>query len=179
MIAPQYATGYSLRIRLWATQFNSLLNTGYYFVAQIPSWTTISFASPINNVPAANGFSDRIPFQGDPVNMLTGNLYHNERDISLKSRGGLPIVFERSYNSRAPKDGPLGYGWTHSFNHYIRFYGVENGVAKFSWTDGSGGEKFYSTSTHTDGNLPCSDSVAIPRPAGVYQYFRRATNCEY
>lgn len=89
----------------------------------------------------------------DPVNMLTGNMYHVERDIAIKGRGGLPIVFERSYNSRRPKDGPLGFGWTHTFNQFLRFYGVEGGQAKVGWTDGTGAERFYQTPSHGAGNV--------------------------
>ncbi len=79
---------------------------------------------------------------GDPVDMVTGNMYHIERDLSIKGRG-LPLVFERSYNSRNAEDGPLGYGWTHSFNHYLTFNsGTEGGNTSFvTWNDGTGARK--------------------------------------
>jgi len=40
---------------------------------------------------------------GDPVNMVTGNMYLTERDIAIKGRG-LPIVFERTYNRACSKN---------------------------------------------------------------------------
>ncbi|WP_159107920.1 DUF6531 domain-containing protein, partial [Sulfuricella sp. T08] len=107
--------------------YNPTLNTGYINPAEMPAaWQNI-----INNVTLADG--PPATAAGDPVNMATGNMYHTERDITIKGRGGLPLVFERSYNSRQPVDGPLGYGWTHSFNHSLKFYGVEGGAAKVSW----------------------------------------------
>ena len=38
-----------------------------------------------------------------------------EVELILPSKG-LPIVFNRFYNSQDPLDGPLGYGWTHNYN---------------------------------------------------------------
>ena len=62
--------------------------------------------------------------------MLTDNRIHRERDLAIKGHGGLSIVFERCYNSQGAKDGPLGFGWTHSFNHFIRSDGVEGAVGQ-------------------------------------------------
>ena len=50
-------------------------------------------------------------------------------------------MFERWYNSKDAKDGPLGFGWTHSFNHQLRFYGVVSTLAKVAWIDGTGDSK--------------------------------------
>ncbi|NYZ70176.1 hypothetical protein H0A36_29625, partial [Endozoicomonas sp. SM1973] len=77
---------------------------------------------------------------GDPVNMVTGNMYHHETDLNLPARG-MPVVFKRSYNSLAREDGPLGYGWTHSFNHYLLFLDDDaNGkVDTIVWSDGMDG----------------------------------------
>jgi RHS repeat-associated protein len=107
------------------------------------------------------GDSSWISKAGDPVNMLTGNYIHNEVDFSIRSRGGLPVVFERWYNAQTPEDGPLGFGWTHSFNHQMRFYGVEGGLAKVGWVNGTGREQFYSTTSHAGGNInPGADLTA-------------------
>ena len=60
----------------------------------------------------------RTPSTVDPVSTVSGNMYHDETDITIKGRG-LPYVFTRTYNSgpgSSDVDGPLGYGWTHSYN---------------------------------------------------------------
>jgi RHS repeat-associated protein len=51
----------------------------------------------------------------DPVNTATGNFFHSEEDLSITTRS-IPIEFVRHYNSKSTSDGPLGVGWTHSYN---------------------------------------------------------------
>ena len=93
------------------------------------------------------GDSSWIAKAGDPVNMLTGNYTQQARDFTIKGRGGLPIVLERWFNAQDATDGPFGFGWTHSFNHHLRFYGVEDGQAKVGWVDGTGAQRFYAFAT--------------------------------
>ena len=152
------------------------IDTGSGVFADINA-TIAAWSAGINSTTTRNGSCEGATCSGDPVNMVTGNLIHNERDIAIKGRGGLPIVFERWYNSRGAQDGPLGYGWTHSFNHYIRFYGVEGSVAKFGWNDGTGGERFFSTSGHSSGNI--NVGAPISAPAGVYATVERLANGTY
>ncbi|OQW85829.1 MAG: hypothetical protein BWK72_20215, partial [Rhodoferax ferrireducens] len=150
--------------------------TGSGTIAEITA-TIAAQNAGINSYQSANGFTGGTTASGDPVNMVTGNLIHSERDISIKGRGGLPLVFERWYNSNAAKDGPLGFGWTHSFNHFIRFYGVESGVAKLGWNDGTGGERFFSTSAHNSGNITAGASFSAP--AGIYATVERLAGGTY
>jgi YD repeat-containing protein len=75
-----------------------------------------------NLVAVTNNDLVRTPSTIDPVSTVTGNMYHDETDIIIKGRG-LPYVFTRSYNSgpgRVDQDGPLGFGWTHSYNMSLR-----------------------------------------------------------
>lgn len=155
--------------------YNAALGTGIIVDAGSPSVAQLagqnSFQSANGHIPGGTVVS------GDPVNMLTGNMIHSERDIAIKGRGGLPLVFERWYNSNGAKDGPLGFGWTHSFNHSLRFYGVESGLAKVSWTDGTGGERFFSTASHASGNI----NVGAPftAPSGIYATVERLAGGTY
>lgn len=52
---------------------------------------------------------------GDPVNVVTGNFYDVDQDLELPGRG-LSLQFIRAYNSLDTQSGPLGSGWTHSYN---------------------------------------------------------------
>jgi len=154
--------------------FNPSLGTGIFADPYAP----LSFQNlGLNGYQTANGFGTGTSASADPVNMVTGNLIHSERDVSIKGRGGLPIVFERWYNSKGAKDGPLGYGWTHSFNHQLRFYGVEGGVAKLAWIDGTGGERFFSTLNHTSGNIAVGASFS--GSAGIYATLERLAGGKY
>lgn len=51
----------------------------------------------------------------EPVNTATGNYYSSHRDLFVRGRG-LNFSFTRYYNSLDPYNGPLGVGWTHSYN---------------------------------------------------------------
>lgn len=55
----------------------------------------------------------------DPVNTETGNYYFSQTDLAIPGRG-MAFNFTRSYNSLDPYTGPLGAGWTHSYNIFIR-----------------------------------------------------------
>ena len=119
----------------------------------------------------------------DPVNMVTGNMYHTERDISIQGRG-LPFVLERSYNSRDKTDGPFGIGWTHSFNHYLTFNdAAPDGSAKegvtssITWVDGTGAQKFIAMAGATGAGLPAGTSFTPPK--GYYFTGQRNANGTY
>ncbi len=66
--------------------------------------------------------NDPQAFVAHPINSYTGNFTHQETDVSIPTRG-LPLTFERSYNSLDTEDGPLGPGWTHSYNMQLAFDG--------------------------------------------------------
>lgn len=51
----------------------------------------------------------------DPVQTYTGSYSYSFTDIAIQGRGPSPI-FMRSYNSNDTRVGPLGPGWTHSYN---------------------------------------------------------------
>ncbi|MFZ5593917.1 MAG: DUF6531 domain-containing protein, partial [Pseudomonadota bacterium] len=130
----QYAGGYTTGA-VQPSLLNPVIDSGYFLSqASLGSLSTLP-ATLSSGVGLGN--SPYNTTAGDPVHMVTGNLYHTERDIGIKGRGGLPIVFERSYNSRAAADGPLGYGWTHSFNHSFTFSDDNaNGVTDPADSDG-------------------------------------------
>jgi RHS repeat-associated protein len=142
-ISGGYAGGYTL---------GDEVNLGITFTLPVPPPPVDDISSTVrfgNGLEQGDG--PLVVTAADPVNMVTGNMYHIERDVAIKSRG-LPIVFERSYNSRAPEDGPLGFGWTHSFNHALVFSDDNaNGISdagdtdgltsSVRWLDGTGTEK--------------------------------------
>ena len=60
-------------------------------------------------------------YSADPVNTATGNYTFARTDLKLPGKG-IGFSFDRGYNSLDPLNGPLGYGWTHSYNacHYTQ-----------------------------------------------------------
>jgi RHS repeat-associated protein len=161
-----------------------LINPAPITTVYTPPVTLPSFQSVVNTpapillstlTPGVQGSNSFATWVGDPVNMLTGNFTHHESDLRIKGRGGLPILLERWYNSGDPKDGPFGYGWTHSFNHQIKLYGIEGSpsTAKVSWVNGSGGEQYFTTTSHTNGDI--TKGALFTNPAGVEVQFSRVS----
>lgn len=68
----------------------------------------------------------------DPVNVANGNLFEQFTDLALASPG-IGIAFTRTYNSLALAEGPLGYGWRHSYQSTLK----DNGSSVLL-TDSSG-----------------------------------------
>ncbi len=163
------------------------LSSAYQLAQYDSADTTTSAPLSIGNGAISSGVTQYNTTSGDPINMVTGNMYHTERDLSLKGRGGLPIVFERSYNSRSPQDGSLRYGWTHSFNHYLTFRddnynGIvdaansDNITSAVSWTDGTGAVKFIQVAGNS-GGIPIGSSFT--QPGGFFFQVTRAANGTY
>jgi RHS repeat-associated protein len=153
-----YNGGYANPIPVDLTSFSALLGTGFAYSSPPATSIYSNWSSPVYAPPAtissAVGLGSSIynSYAGDPVNLVNGNVYHNEQDIRIKGRGGLDFVLERSYNSRDAKDGPLGFGWTHSMNQYLLFSSdnpdeatgaddFDNIVSSIVWVDGTGSRK--------------------------------------
>ncbi|MBZ5536630.1 MAG: DUF6531 domain-containing protein [Acidobacteriia bacterium] len=69
----------------------------------------------------------------DPVNTATGNYFYQHTDLMIPSRG-LPFVFQRTYNALNSNSGPLGAGWTHSYD--ISLSTRPDGLTTVEWSDG-------------------------------------------
>jgi RHS repeat-associated protein len=112
-------------------QNHSLAAGGGYVDASLPLEPATALPGTSRTLPAFENrlFTDqlaiagvnndrlRTPSTADPVSTVTGNNFHDETDLTIRGRG-LDYAFTRTYNS-APaatsRDGPIGYGWTHSY----------------------------------------------------------------
>ncbi|AEG00906.1 RHS repeat-associated core domain-containing protein [Methylomonas methanica] len=190
-ISGEYLTaqgGYSLASPISNT-YSSWLNTGYQGVFNSATSSVLAVGSVSNNniklstpdfgLGSNTGFvAGNTTVGGDPVNLVSGNLYHPERDFAIKGRGGLDMVFERNYNSNVRKDGPLGYGWTHSFNHQLLFFDEDaNGLVDTAiWLDGSGAANRLSIAETTDG---VALNASFMPQTGLHVTAKRESNGEY
>lgn len=73
--------------------------------------------------PPGNGEDQCAPRVGNPINVGTGNKFHQEPDFSVNTPGP-ELAFRRFYNSQSTYSGPLGYGWTHNYNLFIEDKGT-------------------------------------------------------
>jgi RHS repeat-associated protein len=112
------------------------------------------------------------PHVGDPVNLVSGNLYTTETDMVLKSR--LPLTLQRSYNSVDPQVYLFGRGWLSPYSSHLE---INDSAIIFVQPDG--GRKLF---TITDGiidnpigsNLKLSihgDGWQIVNPGGALWIF--------
>ena len=139
-----------------------------------------------NSGPLGLGDNPFVNMTGDPVNVATGNMIHSEQDISIDGRG-LPLVFERFYNSLKPKDGPLGYGWTHSFNHQLVFLDnnynnitdaadTDELTSVAAWVDATGGIKTFGVTADASG---VTAGTQMTNPDGYYLQASRSADGTY
>lgn len=137
-----------------------------YFDPLIPNETSI-----------AQGTQPITPHVGDPVNLVSGNLYTTETDMILKSR--LPLTLQRSYNSVDPQVYSFGRGWTCPYFSHLE---ISDSAIIFVLPDG--GRKLF---TITDGsienpigsNLQLSahgDGWQIANPGGTLWVFNSTGN---
>jgi YD repeat-containing protein len=70
--------------------------------------------------PGGNPCCPSLDRVGKPINLMTGNMYHEQVDLRLPSSiPGDGFAFVRTYNSQAAmlgKTGVLGYGWTYTYD---------------------------------------------------------------
>jgi len=161
---PDYSSNY-----IWSDGSNS---------GSAGSSTSIDFNSAPSNISVGNVGGGYTSWGGDPVNLASGNMYHPEKDFQLKGRGGLNIAFERTYNSHVRKDGPLGYGWTHSFNHQLNFFDTDdnNVTDQVIWVNGSGAASGFDTNGTASG---IALNQAFTRTEGMYITAKRESSGEY
>jgi len=75
-----------------------------------PGQSHPSHSEPTARTPAADA---------DPVNLFTGAFTISVVDLTVPTPH-IPITMSRSYRSGRPYYGPLGFGWDHVYNVYLR-----------------------------------------------------------
>jgi len=100
---------------------------------------TSPFAVTAPPLQAVNGPSGPQGTSAEPVRTATGNYVFQRTDLAIPGRG-LPVIFTRTYNSQDGYAGPLGPGWTHSYNVFLA---EAAGTVSTKWSDGHG--EFYAS----------------------------------
>jgi RHS repeat-associated protein len=75
---------------------------------------------------------------GQPINLTTGNMYTQQEDLAYPSAFG-PLAFVRTYNSQSAYAGPLGPGWTHSYDYELQ----ELPTGAIRLRNGTGNVRYY------------------------------------
>src|ERR1039458_4454566 len=91
----------------------------------------------------------------EPVNTATGNYYNSPVDLTAPGKG-LSFVFTRSYNSQDSYSGPMGVGWTHSYNISLT---VDTTSGVIAVKHGDGHQEYYA---------PLGGGKFAPRTLGLF-----------
>lgn len=116
---------------------------------------------------------------GDPVNPATGNFTMSRRLLTMPGRRSLGIDLRLTYNSLdAAGDGPLGYGWTHTYDIWLDVSGDDatlklgDGSRRFFHRDAGSGE-WVAANCRAEGVLAdrSPDGWTYSLPGGrIYQF---------
>ncbi len=104
-------------------------------------------------------------FTSEPIDTATGNYFTSHTDLAVRGRG-LPFAFVRSYNSLDGTSGPLGAGWTHSFNISLS---VDPATGNVTDREGDG---------HTV-TFAAAAGGAYSAPAGVFDSLQKSAGGEF
>jgi len=115
----------------------------------------------------AGGVREGVPamFVANPVNVGTGNKYEEALDVSF-STPGIPLEFRRSYNSSMLSDGPLGYGWTHTYNMSVTV--LQTTPLRVKVKSGDGRALYFSQIYQT-----YTDEIRLYGESGVRDRFKK------
>ena len=109
-------------------------NTFIFGFSGIGGGALIASPATLGAQSSANPFG----IAAEPVNTASGNYFYQHSDFSIAGHG-FPFVFGRTYNALDSYSGPLGQGWTHSYNLRL----TEKPDGSVTIKQGDGHEEFY------------------------------------
>jgi RHS repeat-associated protein len=124
--------------------------------------SVISGGLPIEPAPDGTLRLENSGTSKDPVATWSGALLYRRTDVAIPGRGPA-IAFARAYNSADTGVGPMGPGWTHTYNARIRDPG-----------DGSGDLLLVRPDGNTDRFKRNNDETFSPEPAVFAKLVRNA-----
>jgi len=103
----------------WCTYTTATGNfSGETFTAYYITEETIGENNPPPDSKFGKAKQDPQSDVGEPINSVNGNMYMIASDLTIPGKG-MNFEFIRTYNSLETTSGPLGRGWTHSYNVYL------------------------------------------------------------
>jgi hypothetical protein len=116
-----------------------------------------------------------VPTAGAPVNLGTGFQTETVTDLATPGRGPA-LAFRRTYNSDlAAQDGPLGLGWTDSYNLSLTF-GSGTPPSTVTVNEETGGQIVFDYNTTTSTYAPdvARDQATLVEGSGTWTFARYA-----
>lgn len=110
-------------------------------------------------------------YHADPVDSATGTFAETYTELAVPGRG-LPLSFARTYSSaRADLDGPLGFGWAHS---YAASLAENTSTGTVTITQESGATVTFAASGGSYSAPPRVVASLVKNADGTYTFTRRA-----
>src|SRR5262249_44912926 len=104
-------------------------------------------------------------YAGQGINVGTGSFSTSATDLAMPGRV-LGFAFTRSYNSADDRTGPLGPGWTHSFN-----WKITDSTSSIEVRQGDGWrDTFTRNANGTYADPPNVFSTLVKNQDGTYRY---------
>jgi RHS repeat-associated protein len=147
------------------------LTTPVYATSQLPggSFAASEWFGGGNSASAAQPCGTNT---GHPIECSSGNFWHTFEGLAVPGRG-MPLNFGFTYNAQAAaQDGPLGFGWTHSYAARLEVDGAnavvhqENGAQVPFTFDGT----VWKTPSRFDATLAFDGTVWTFTRRGVEQF---------
>ncbi len=88
----------------------------------LPPCVTMTAQNDTSTTPTAQNSGLASTHTGNPIHVVTGNKYQQEADLAPLP-GPLGLLFKRHYNSHSDYAGPLGHGWSHSYDLALQAQG--------------------------------------------------------
>ena len=154
--------------REYATSYIINRAGGGYITGRAPivtsDWYDPSWNNELYNDVSLNPYTNNsifTPSTWDPIATVSGNVFHDEEDLQIRSRG-IDYLVTRTYNSgptQADSSGvPMGHKWSHSYNMRLiaKDYGKEpnspaaensdNLVSSITYVEERGGGSIFGVS---------------------------------
>jgi RHS repeat-associated protein len=152
--------------------------TGYFSLEEPLSAATVFSGGPSAAEQGGTPNASELPTtcsSGGPVNCATGTLWHAFTDASI-SGPGVPLVFTRTYSSAAAgTSGPLGFGWTNSYNMNLSFDASRNATI----TQENGSTVTFDNSGGAYVTPPRVLATFVANSDGTYTFTRDSNNVQY
>lgn len=106
----------------------------------------------------------KCPEAGLPVSLVNGNMFHYFPDVRIAGVG-IDFEFQRTYNSQIDRLGPMGYGWSHTYDVFL----VEDPGLSVTVTDGTGHQEKFTDLGGGSYQPPAGVHDRLERQAGGWK----------
>ena len=142
-------------------------DTNCQYYRRVPgsiSDTLIIWTTPRSLCEGPKDSCEKTDYVGGPVDVATGEMHLKRTDLTMK--GPIPIELTRRYDSGSTYNGPLEYGWQHSYSMRLE---TDGSAGRISLVDGDGHRTYFSRVVDTTDQWEPDEigHLTLTQPPGV------------